>query len=440
MTISLQSRSTAENPWKKAKLSIRGKWVDWGSPIVLLRGQANEVKVQAPPELAVQLSLGLVDGRGLNITAFPDFLDWVDPVNGTFIWTLTPDDGESGGITLVFFSREEQWPWELFCQVLSANLADEMTLKIDGAHVQPPVVFKVGMARELSLVPTGTMEGVPIALNFKSGNGVEAKDFTVLPVGWGVGKCDEYTWTVTANKQANATFNVELKAEDIPGPISPEPFKQEPGSLDQRIDVSFNGAPFGPWNDRVGYPVRNEGVVLKIRARSEEALGEVFSWGLLTPEGDPGLVQPTPHFGIKKVLTEEGLDFTSTRIDGPDCRFSIVIAGSDQELKMKMESAYHSKIVYLGEILKETFLGTVTLRVRSWASIGLWAQGVRIGWKNKGAFVGIDHTDNLGWSKFKFKAGEITGVVTAETYRFGKPVSIREIDVDALDFTAPEDE
>ncbi|KPU59971.1 hypothetical protein AN403_4248 [Pseudomonas fluorescens] len=131
MTAEQKAASVALSPWKQAKLSINGKQVEWGAELVLLRGQENEVTVEAPLAVARSINLELAEGGGLNIVASPDFGNWVAPVDGKFDWKITPDAGKSGRITLVFFSREVVQSWEHRSLVISSNLADEADVKVD---------------------------------------------------------------------------------------------------------------------------------------------------------------------------------------------------------------------------------------------------------------------------------------------------------------------
>jgi hypothetical protein len=131
MIAELNVASAATSPWEQATLSINGRKVEWGAELVLLRGQENVVTVEAPPEIAKELELGLPNDGGLNIGASPNFDVWVAPVNGQFDWKITPDAGKSGRITLVFLSREVDLPWEHRSLVISSNLADEADVKID---------------------------------------------------------------------------------------------------------------------------------------------------------------------------------------------------------------------------------------------------------------------------------------------------------------------
>jgi hypothetical protein len=128
MTTGQNAATVATSPWEQATLLINGKKVEWGAELVLLRGQANDVTVEAPPAIARELNLVLAENGGLSIVASPDFERWVVPVDGKFNWTITPRADKSGRITLVFFSREVLESWEHRSLVISRNLADEAEL------------------------------------------------------------------------------------------------------------------------------------------------------------------------------------------------------------------------------------------------------------------------------------------------------------------------
>lgn len=137
MTVAFKSVSAVESPWKQARLIINGKEVQWNGAIVLRRDQENTVSVEVPPSIARQLCLGLAEDGGLNIVASPAFKHWVDPVRGRFNWALTPSEGSSAHVTLVFLSREVTEPWPLPCRVMSLTLWDEVKVLFNGAEYDP---------------------------------------------------------------------------------------------------------------------------------------------------------------------------------------------------------------------------------------------------------------------------------------------------------------
>ncbi|WP_223528815.1 hypothetical protein [Pseudomonas sp. GL-R-19] len=184
MTAELNVATVAASPWEQATLSINGKEVKRGAELVLLRGQANDVTVEAPPEIARELNLGQVENGGLTIEASPDFGDWVEPVNGQFNWKITPAAGKSGRITLVFFSREVDEAWEHRSLVISSNLADEADLLIDEKAVPPTGIdFYHGEPHIVSLRPKNNspVAGLPVALKRSIIEGLKPEDLKCEP-------------------------------------------------------------------------------------------------------------------------------------------------------------------------------------------------------------------------------------------------------------------
>lgn len=104
-----------DSPWKQATLFVNGNEVPWNTAIMLLRGQANDVTVEAPSEIAEEISLWLPEDGGLDIEVSPPLEDWVSRFDGKFRWTLTPGEGQSGFVTPVFKSRSVVQGWEHRC-------------------------------------------------------------------------------------------------------------------------------------------------------------------------------------------------------------------------------------------------------------------------------------------------------------------------------------
>jgi hypothetical protein len=123
----------AVNPWEPVELFVNDSKVFSSAPIILLRGQANEVRLEKiTPAIAKSISLGLVNDAGLIIGADPDFQKWVEVIDGRVTWTVTAQDGTSGNVHLVAFSREVDEFLDLSGLVVSGRLADELDMKIDG--------------------------------------------------------------------------------------------------------------------------------------------------------------------------------------------------------------------------------------------------------------------------------------------------------------------
>ncbi|KPU60012.1 hypothetical protein AN403_4250 [Pseudomonas fluorescens] len=184
MATELKAATAAPSPWEQATLLINGKKVEWGAELVLLRGQVNDVTVEAPPAIARSINLGLSEGGGLNIGASPDFGNWVAPVDGKFDWKITPEAGKSGRITLVFFSREVVQSWEHRSLVISSNLADEATVLMDGTEIPASGIDLIGdVTNKIALAYKNgnLLEGIPLALDWTPGRGLEHKDLVSKP-------------------------------------------------------------------------------------------------------------------------------------------------------------------------------------------------------------------------------------------------------------------
>lgn len=213
MTTELKAATAASSPWEQATLFINGKKVEWGAELVLLRGQESEVTVEAPPAIARALNLGLADNGGLGTVASPEFGAWVAPVNGKFIWKITPDTGKSGRITLVFFSREVLVPWEHRSLVISSNLADEAEALLDGEVFPVGFIFKSGEVKMLSLrvKDDSPLAGLPLKLTYQV---VEGDDLQVTSEpDFGVAQTD-YKWNVTG-VFGNGAFKLRVEGSGM---------------------------------------------------------------------------------------------------------------------------------------------------------------------------------------------------------------------------------
>ncbi|WP_223441884.1 MULTISPECIES: hypothetical protein [Pseudomonas] len=220
MTTNLKAAIAATSPWEDATLLINGKKVEWGAKPVFLRGQVNDVTVEAPPEIAEELNLGLAEYGDLSINASPDFGNWVVPVNGKFKWMISPSAGKSGRMTLVFYSREVEQSWEHRSIVISHSLADEADVKIDGVAVPAGGnVFYRDKPQTVTLTPKpgSPLWGLPIKLNcvVKSGldphNVVSDPDFGEEQI--------IYSWKVTGNTKSG-TFQLSLLGTGMTIPMT----------------------------------------------------------------------------------------------------------------------------------------------------------------------------------------------------------------------------
>ncbi|VVO10592.1 hypothetical protein PS726_03396 [Pseudomonas fluorescens] len=184
MTTNLKAAIAATSPWEDATLLINGKKVEWGAKPVFLRGQVNDVTVEAPPALARELNLGLAEDGDLNIVASPIFGNWVVPVDGKFSWKITPVAGKSGRITLVFFSREVLESWEHRSSVISIDLADEAVPLLNGIPIPESGVDLIsGETKKITLAyKNGNhLQDVPLALDWIPNRGLQYQDLQSKP-------------------------------------------------------------------------------------------------------------------------------------------------------------------------------------------------------------------------------------------------------------------
>lgn len=126
MTIAQNPSKTKESPWDKAVLRVDGEIVDKGAKIVMIRGGETTFSLEIPEDVVQELRLGLGEDGGLQVGAIPEFTSWVKPVGGRFSWKIKPEDGRSGSISLVFYTREPNPSLVASCLVISADLSDEV--------------------------------------------------------------------------------------------------------------------------------------------------------------------------------------------------------------------------------------------------------------------------------------------------------------------------
>jgi hypothetical protein len=211
MTAELTTVTAAASPWEPATLWINGKKVERGAKLVLLRGQENEVMVEAPPEIARELNLGLAENGGLTIEALPKFGEWIKPVNGKFTWKIRPEAGKSGRVTLVFFSREVDEVWEHLSLVISRDLADEVTVLLDGVPLPASGAdFHGGVTQTLTLSYKNAevLKGVPLALDWVPDPGLVTGDLVSQPP-LGL-PSPTHLWKLTGTQVKSGTFKLKL--------------------------------------------------------------------------------------------------------------------------------------------------------------------------------------------------------------------------------------
>ncbi|WP_178120676.1 hypothetical protein [Pseudomonas sp. PB101] len=220
MTTKSNAVATVSNPWERATLWINDKQVEWGAELVLLRGEENDVTVEAPLEIARTLKMGLVNSGGLNITASPVFDESVIPANGKFNWKITPGVGKSGRITLSFYNTDVFVPWEHRSLVISSNLADEAEVKIGGAVVPPGgnwFIRDKAQTVTLTPLPGSPLAGLPITLTCEVKSGLVDENVESAP-NFG-SEQTTYSWAVTGNTRSGI-FQLSLSGKGMATPIT----------------------------------------------------------------------------------------------------------------------------------------------------------------------------------------------------------------------------
>lgn len=120
--------SDSKNSWAQTTLSVNGKPVGSGRPIVLVRGATNNITLKAPANVFESIMLEKVEAGNLVVEATPSFQTPVHSDNGEFSWQLKTGEGLSGAMTLVFYSHQAELPNPRTCWVMSANVTDEIAL------------------------------------------------------------------------------------------------------------------------------------------------------------------------------------------------------------------------------------------------------------------------------------------------------------------------
>ncbi|CAI8832773.1 hypothetical protein EMIT0P44_260067 [Pseudomonas sp. IT-P44] len=336
------------SPWKEAKLFINEIGVMWGDSFVLTRGSANTVRVEVAPEIAKVLRLEVGEGGDLSLVSNPPFNSEVSPVGETFNWTVTPDDGLSGSVTLVIFSPDVALPWDLPCLVMSADLADEVDEILVGGVVSPDgVVFFRNEPQTVTVTykPGSPLQGYPLKLTGTPLTGVQPGDLVVTP---GNG----HTWSVAASNRSG-TFKLKLEGVGIARGITLPVSKVLSRILADEVTVQIDGqdAVAGSTYFRgeehtltlvpkLDSPIAGHGVGLWLGGSSlvtcdppAETFTGVHSWIITFVTNESGLFYfefMGKHFGggnikidANKLLSRNLADEVTVQIDGKDA-----VAGS----------------------------------------------------------------------------------------------------------------
>ena len=272
-----------------------------GAELFLLRGQESDVTVEAPPEIARELNLELVENGGLTIVASPNFGDWVAPVDGQFKWKITPDAGKSGRITLSFYSREVVQPWEHRSLVISSNLADEADVKIGGVAIPAEGNWFIrDKAQTVTLTPKSgsPLAGLPVTLTCAIKSGLDVANVVSAPV-FG-SEQTTYSWAVTGRTKSG-TFQLALAGKGLTTPITLAISKLLSTNLADEADVKIGGVAVPPGGNvffrgqaqvvtltpKAGSPIAGHPVTLTCSIKSGLVVANVVS---------------VPAFGVKQIV------------------------------------------------------------------------------------------------------------------------------------------
>jgi hypothetical protein len=231
-----------ESPWEQATLRVNGASVDWNSPnVFLFRGQPNDVTVEAPFLEGKEVTLGLINLDGLYIKAIPEFESPVPTPDAKASWALTPSDTKSGRITLKLTSSAVVQPLEVPCTVLSANLADEADVEIDGDGVPAGGNwFYRDKAQTVTLTPKSgsPLAGLPVTLTCAIKTGLDVANVVSVPTF--NSEQTTHSWTVTG-KTKSGTFQLSLAGKGMTTPINLAISKLISSNLADEAEVKIGG-------------------------------------------------------------------------------------------------------------------------------------------------------------------------------------------------------
>ncbi len=265
----------AESPWKQAEFKVNGERVEWRSPVLLHRGQANEVTVKVEPAIAKTLRLALINDEGLNIVAVPADTVWQqpDPVSGEFKWTVTSNEQKSGRVKLVIYSQEVAQPWEHDGRLHAGDLADEVEVRIDGKPVTSGVNFffrgRPGVITLVSKESSSVTVGLEVTLTRVITSGLDEADLVSSP-GFGVSTPD-HRWSVTGSNKSG-TFQLIFTCQGIAVPLTLALNALLSADLNDEADVRIGGLEI-PAEGQIFF--RSEAQTLTVVAKSGSPLGRL---------------------------------------------------------------------------------------------------------------------------------------------------------------------
>ncbi|SEE58777.1 hypothetical protein [Pseudomonas migulae] len=287
------------SPWKEAKLTVNGVVLPWGSPVVLPHGQPSEVTVEVTPEIAKKLSLNLVDVNGPITKVEPKENELHDPVDGKFKWTLTPQTGLGGRVTLLFVSQEVTQNWEHDCRVLSPNLGDEFYVRYDGQPIANDRNFFFREdPRDITLAPKedSAIAGLPIALTYEIKSNLDDENLRCSP---GFGEpVKAQSWSLTGSTKSGI-FNLIFTCPGITMPFVLPLNVLLSTDLNEEAEARLEGDVIAPGGTVL---FRGEANTLTLVAKSGSPFGHLpvsLQWASGTLEADDFLCDPALDEKIK---------------------------------------------------------------------------------------------------------------------------------------------
>ncbi|WP_460419046.1 hypothetical protein [Pseudomonas sp. microsymbiont 2] len=223
---------------------------------------------------------------------------------------------------------------------ISASLADEVELRLAGAPVTQPALFRRGEAQTLSIVPKpGSLLG-----EMKLDTWLSFTDGSLVP--GNVGAVPAYgsrqafqpgglSWALTG-ADLSGTFGLQIHMNGFPEPLVVDRCVLISADLADEVELTFEGdeVPEG------SSPVLRRGVASRMRVAPKagsplELLGRAarlsFTGGSLTEDNVPA----APAYGAPRVLTSAGLDWSLTgeQVSGA-FTLNVHVEGFDSSLAM----------------------------------------------------------------------------------------------------------
>ncbi len=151
--------------WDGAEFYVEGEKIVQGLRFGLLAGRESVITIKAPG--ITQLSMVLVNEGSLKLTSTPEFGSLLPLINGVFQCTVTPQAGQTGKGTFVFYSPDVDTALEFDLSVPGTLFTFE-SLSMNPLPIPPdkfllpagvPVVRIVAYLRDFKDVPLANVTG-----------------------------------------------------------------------------------------------------------------------------------------------------------------------------------------------------------------------------------------------------------------------------------------